>query len=569
MARLLWIVGVCALALAAHGQARDRTLVIAPKQEVAGEARHALVIGNGAYAQGPLRNPVNDARAMAKALGEAGFRVLLVEDASQGSMQRAIRTFGDQIAKGGVGLFYFAGHGLQVRGRNYLVPVNADIAREDEIEFNTVDVNLVLAKMDSAKNGLNIVILDACRNNPFQRSFRSMQTGLAQMDAPTGTFIAFATAPGSVAADGAGEHGVYTKYLLGEMTKPGLQIEHLFKQVRNAVMAETKGQQIPWESSSLRGDFAFRAGAPQPSSADLVAEALKREREAQQKEIEKLLAAALERQRKELEAAGVRPMAPAAEIAFWDTIKASSDPADFLAYLTQYPKGEFVALAKNRLAALENKPPSAASDPLEPTPGAGPQEVSLPAKLPRQGDSWTYRLTEPRRFFGPKQSSYSVSVLAVSDSGILERYATKGGTSGEWMHTKGSYLVALGPSLFSPYLANFESLPSGLSLETAIADKGCSGSYFCAASAKVDGWETVTVPAGTFNTVKVTVRHLWFARSASFGGGSKAYEGSRLLTVWYAPEVKRAVKFSSWLLRGDVPPVDADFDLELEAHTVQ
>jgi hypothetical protein len=125
----------------------------------------------------------------------------------------------------------------------------------------------VLAKMDSAKNTLNIVILDACRNNPFSRGFRAAQAGLAPMDAPSGTFIAFATAPGSVAADGAGEHGVYTKYLLAEMQRPGVPIELMFKQVRNGVMNETRGRQVPWESSSLRGEFAFRAGDAPPAAA--------------------------------------------------------------------------------------------------------------------------------------------------------------------------------------------------------------------------------------------------------------------------------------------------------------
>jgi hypothetical protein len=253
-----------AWALPAAAQALDRTLLIEPQRGAAGETRHALVVGNAGYAAGPLRNPLNDARAMARALGDSGFRVILLEDASRIALQRAVRDFGDRIAGGGVGLFYFAGHGMQIRGRNFLVPVNADIAHEDEVEFVSTDVNLVLAKMESARNTLNIVILDACRNNPFARASRSAQAGLAQMDAPTGTFIAFATAPGAVAADGSGEHGVYTKHLLAEMQRPGVPIELMFKQVRNGVMKETGGRQVPWESSSLRGEFAFRPGdAPQ------------------------------------------------------------------------------------------------------------------------------------------------------------------------------------------------------------------------------------------------------------------------------------------------------------------
>jgi uncharacterized caspase-like protein len=318
-------IGILLIAAAVHAggvfaQSRDRTLTIAPAGKPP-EARYALVIGNSNYANGPLRNPVNDARAMAKALGAAGFSVRVVEDATFIGMQRAVRLWGDDIAKGGVGLFYYAGHGLQVKGKNFLVPVNADIEREDEIEFSTLDVNVVLAKMDAAKNPLNIVILDACRDNPFARSFRSMGRGLAQMDAPTGTFIAYATAPGSTANDGAGANGLYTEHLLKEMQRPGVPIEQMFKQVRNGVMGVSKGQQIPWEASSMRGDFSFVAGAPvaavaaapsQPAVSDAVADALRREREAQSAAMERMIAAALEKQRALLEAQGLKLQASAA-----------------------------------------------------------------------------------------------------------------------------------------------------------------------------------------------------------------------------------------------------------------
>jgi uncharacterized caspase-like protein len=565
MGRFFCLTVLCLVAAAAAAQSRDRTLVVAPKQEVEGEARNALVIGNSAYVQGPLRNPVNDARAMAKALGEAGFRVTLVEDATQPAMVRAVRIFGEQIAKGGVGLFYFAGHGLQVKGRNYLVPVNADIAHEEEIEFNALDVNLVLAKMDAAKNGLNIVVLDACRNNPFQRSFRSVQAGLAQMDAPTGTFIAFATAPGSVAADGAGDNGVYTKYLLAEMHKPGVQIEQVFKNVRNGVMKETSNKQIPWESSSMRGDFAFRPGVA-AGTAEAVAEALKREREAQRVEMEKMLAAALEQQRRQLEAAGLKPAAsaPSAEITFWDSIKSSKDAADFRAYLQQYPGGQFAALAKNRLAALD-KTTGTVTASLAPTPAA----AASASPLPQQGDTWTYRLTERDRFGSPRASrNYTVKVAAASEAGIMENYAIESGASGSWTHAAGSYLVAVGPSIYSPYLTAFQDVEPGGSLETGISDIACTGVYRCSASAKVVGRETIKVPAGTFQALKILVDHQWWPT----GGTGSSYaqrEGGRKLTVWYAPAVKRAVKFSSQLETGEQPPLEANFDLELVSYQLK
>lgn len=221
------------------------------------ESRIALVIGNSAYKDAPLQNPVNDARDMAHALRELGFDVIYGENLSQNEIKRSIRSFGDKIHNGGVGLFYYAGHGIQVNGVNYLVPVGATITKEEEVEYESVDVGFVLAQMESAKNRLNIVILDACRNNPFARSFRSTRSGLASIDAPSGTVIAYSTAPGSVASDGHGRNGIYTQELLKQIRMPSLNIEQVFKQVRVAVRNITQSKQTPWESSSLIGDFRF------------------------------------------------------------------------------------------------------------------------------------------------------------------------------------------------------------------------------------------------------------------------------------------------------------------------
>jgi hypothetical protein len=237
----------------------------------AAEFRTALVIGNGAYATAPLRNPVNDARAMAEALGGMGFDVIARLDADRAEMQRAVVEFGRRLKeKGGVGLFYYAGHGVQVQGANYLIPLGAQIAAEEEVAIESVDVNYVLSRMDAAHNRLNIVILDACRNNPFARSFRSTANGLASIDAPAGTLIAYATAPGSVAADGEGSNGLYTGELVQAMKLPGLKVEDVFKQVRIRVQRQSKGSQVPWESSSLTGDFYFAGEPPAMQTAALV-----------------------------------------------------------------------------------------------------------------------------------------------------------------------------------------------------------------------------------------------------------------------------------------------------------
>jgi TPR repeat protein len=231
------------------------------------EKRLALVIGNGAYLKSPLRNPVNDARAMGGTLQSLGFEVVLRENVSYKDMRRTIIEFGARLREGGVGVFYYAGHGVQVSGRNYMMPVDAVIEGEAEVSVEAVDVDYVLSRMETARNRLNIVILDACRDDPFSRSFRSPVKGLASIDAPIGTLIAYATAPGRVANDGEGPNGLYTSELLKEMKTPGLKIEDMFKRVRHSVSQRTKGQQVPWEASSLVGDFSFAASPGAVSSA--------------------------------------------------------------------------------------------------------------------------------------------------------------------------------------------------------------------------------------------------------------------------------------------------------------
>jgi len=237
-------------------------------QIAAAEQRVALVIGNDAYPNAPLRNPVNDARAIAKTLNQLDFNVLLKTNLSQKGMIEALREYSARLKEGDVALFYYSGHAVQIKGRNFLIPVDADIRSEDEVPYLSLDVSQVLDKLEYARSRTNIVILDACRNNPFVRNFRSTQAGLAQMEAPSGTLIAFATAPGSVARDGDSDYGTYTRHLLTQMPIPGMPIEVMFRRVRESVRAETANQQTPWEQSSLTGDFFFRpASAKKPALA--------------------------------------------------------------------------------------------------------------------------------------------------------------------------------------------------------------------------------------------------------------------------------------------------------------
>lgn len=219
--------------------------------------RLALVIGNSAYPNAPLKNPANDATDISRALKRLNFKVTMLRDTSQRSMEESIRKFGKRLMEGGVGLFYYAGHGMQVDGRNYLIPVDARIEDPSDVKYEALDAGRVLGKMEVAGNDMNIVILDACRDNPFSRGWRSTQKGLARMEAPKGSYIAYATAPGSVAADGSGRNGTFTKSLLRHIEVPGLTLESVMKRVRKDVIQETGSKQIPWDSSSITGEFYF------------------------------------------------------------------------------------------------------------------------------------------------------------------------------------------------------------------------------------------------------------------------------------------------------------------------
>jgi uncharacterized caspase-like protein len=278
-----------------------------------------LIIGNSNYPSAPLPNPANDAKVMGETLAGLGFKVFTYTDLDQNNMKRAIRNFGDVLLKdpqNTVGLFFYAGHGMQINGTNYLVPVGAQIRKEADVEIEGVPARDVLATMEYANTRMNMVILDACRNNPFARSFRSGTQGLARMDAPKGTLIAYSTSPGNVASDGRGANSPYTEALVSNMRTPGLAVEQMFKNVRIDVLNATKDAQTPWESSSLTGDFYF-SGTAKPAAAPQIA--------ARQ----------------------------SAELTFWDSIKNSTDPRQFQAYIKKYPNGQFIELAK-----LKASPPS-------------------------------------------------------------------------------------------------------------------------------------------------------------------------------------------------------------------
>ncbi len=229
------------------------------------EKRYALVIGNSNYTQGIgiLKNPVNDATDVATELRKSSFEVQLLTNATYVQIREAMRKFHENLTNGPidqtVGLFYYAGHGVQYQDENYLVPVDADVKYEDDIVRMCFPVqNMVLANMERSNSRMNIIILDACRNNPFPATSRSMGSGLGEMKKAKGSFIAYATSPGSVASDGSGRNGLYTQEFLKALRKPGLTIEQVFKDVRMNVLRLSGEKQYTWDSSNIIGEFYFK-----------------------------------------------------------------------------------------------------------------------------------------------------------------------------------------------------------------------------------------------------------------------------------------------------------------------
>lgn len=286
--------------------------------------RFALVVGNSDYAVGPLDNPVRDAALMAETLRDAGFDVTHAENLGYRDLQRAVVDFGRTLRTGGpdaVGMVFYAGHAVQANGENFLIPVDAEIRDALDLEIQTLKIDTLLRSLESAGNRMNMIVLDACRNNPFKALTRSGSRGLAKIDAARGTLLAYSTAPGEVAADGSGRNSPYTTALAKAIRTPGLPVEQVFKRVRIEVLERTGERQVPWESSSLTGDFMFFDKAPEPVVA----------------------------------AAAPAPILPSndAEIEFWKAVAATNDAAGYRSYLDRYPQGLFVQLAQQRLAALD------------------------------------------------------------------------------------------------------------------------------------------------------------------------------------------------------------------------
>jgi len=281
-------------------------------------SRLALVIGNSAYRDAPLVNPANDARAVAGLFTQAGFTVDSRLNTTRVDLMAAIERFGAAVKRAETKLvvFYYAGHGAQLDWRNYLLPVDAVVQKQEDMKQRCVDLGLLLGQFSAAKDKTFVVILDACRNNPFGASYRPEQKGLSQFDAPVGSLLAYATSPGNVASDGDGANGLYTENLVRELSKRNTRIEDALKRVRLNVRLASKGEQIPWETTSLEGDvFIFNEGQKKLTEA----------------EMEKLVEA---------------------DITEWTRIKSSKKIDDWVGYLRSFPNGRFAEIAQMRLTRL-------------------------------------------------------------------------------------------------------------------------------------------------------------------------------------------------------------------------
>jgi len=553
----------------AQAQQKSTALVRAPKR--------ALVVGNSGYKIGALKNPANDARAMADALKRTGFDVTLALDLPQPALLAAVREYTEALSRAKpVGLFYFAGHGVQLAWRNYLLPVDAVLDRLEDVPQRCLDVNTVIEGIARAANPMNVIILDACRENPFGRDFRVEQKGLSQLDAPPGTFLAYATSPGNVASDGEGANGLYTENLLREIQVPEVKIEDIFKRVRLAVRRNSNGRQVPWESTSLEDDFwfippiALKQLSDQEAARELKEELarqerLKTEREAEAERARQAEAALRERLRAEKEAQAERELkeqlarqerikaekeaeaerarqeqlalrerlkAPTKapdpqlvfqeETAFWERALAADTASAYEEYLWRYPSGHFTEIAQlnldARLAAAGEKTARivvSADNPYS----KGYARADSGYQV---GDSYTYAIGD--------QISKVVQETTVS---IVKRV-----TPDRVIYDNGLVTDRLGNLIRgrgARNVTNNQQYPAEFQLGKQwntryTGESRRIGSFTIELAMRITARETIKVGAGTFDTFRIE------GNGVRYGGNLPQRIRSR---VWFAPDKVR------------------------------
>lgn len=489
--------------------------------------RHALVIGNSQYKEAPLRNPANDANALAARLKGLGFHVTQALDASRSAMLEAIDAYNNNLARqGAVGLFYFAGHGVQLAWRNYLIPVDAVVDNPGDVRERAVELNTLLQGLTRAKNPMNVIILDACRDNPFGTRVRPEQRGLSQFDAPPGSLLAYATAPGNVASDGDGEHGLYTENLLREIQVPEAKIEDVFKRVRLHVRRRTKGQQVPWESTSLEDDFYF---VP-PKAVALLDEGehrhgfmLRVSQLAQAGRQDAKGDAALERLFEE-------------QLAIWGKIQHAQDPEPLMAFLLRYPSGWFSELAEFRLDQVLARQGEKKVQPQSSPDNPFSKGTAITDTRYMVGDSYTYRVTD--LYTKRVTETYTQTIAKITDSEVIYDNGVITDLLGNRKRTRDGRVF--GPAQFQP--PEFSVGKRWSTRFRITSPLGGGGVGLVEAEIRVAAHETVTVPAGTFSAFRIESKG-WARGSWGSTQSSRIY--------WLAPDrVKRAIAAEDFRMSG-------------------
>ena len=451
----------------------------------------ALVVGNSRYKDAPeLKNPANDAKEIGETLKAAGFEVNTLLDTGREQLVGAIRDYVQAMEqKKAVGLFYFAGHGVQLAWRNYMLPIDAAIDKIDDVGQQSVDIARLMEGLTRAGNPMNVIILDACRENPFGKDVRVEQKGLSQMDAPTHSILAYATSPGNVASDGDGANGLYTENLLREMKVQEAKIEDVFKRVRLSVRRKTNGAQIPWESTSLEEDFWFLPP----------------------KELREISAAEKEKQFD-------------AELALWEKVRDSKEPAPLEDYLRRYPSGlfsELAQLALDRVLARQGEKRIVLVSAKENPYSQGSAMADLRYKL---GDTYSYRELDLKT--REEKRTFSMTITAIRENEVV--------------FDDGMILDLLGNLIQHPDGRRYTPRQDQ-PLEFAVGrrwtmrcnvSKGSTGkSATMEAEFHISGKERITVPAGTFDCFLVESR----ARVLTLMGGGP----ETLWRRWFAPDQVR------------------------------
>ena len=468
-------------------------------------SRVGLVIGNSKYTDSPLSNPVNDANAIAQLSEVMGFKTQCLLNASLKDISAAVETYVDELQRQkAVGFFYYAGHGVQLGWRNYIVPIGANIDRLDDVPKQAYELNIMLAALTKAKNPMNIIILDACRDNPFGKRVLPEQKGLSQFDAPIGSLLSYATSPGNTASDGSGANGLFTENLLREMKVPLTKIEDVFKRVRLNVRLQSKGGQIPWESTSLEDDFYFIADEAQFKQAEraLAQANANKAAEAVPQETGTLLA------RAEAEFSLAKQSVEQriqTELSAWEQTLANPSVAALEGYLKRYPSGAYSEIAAARLDALLAKAgekklavQSTDNNPYTKGTASGVTRYTV-------GDQFTY--TENDGYTNIVEGTYTEVVTSVSDTQtVFDDGARIVDMLGNEEKSKSNNFVSIAQfypnsyELGKTWRTNFRYwLPAGwtkIGFQQARKPK-------VAVDLKVVARESITTKAGTFNAFKI------------------------------------------------------------------